>query len=67
MEKRWSYHNNPTEKTKPARPLSNNIGHLFAWASLMSALKEKRTRRNWEPFFIAFQKPYFNEQVKSNV
>ena len=30
-EKRWSEHNNPTEKTEPTRHLSSNISHLFAW------------------------------------
>ena len=67
MEKCWSEHNNPTEKNEPARHLSNNIGHLFAWEILMPAPKEKRTRKILEEFFIAVQKPSVNEQVKSNV
>ena len=65
--KRWSEHNNPTERTKPARHLSNNIGHLFAWEILMPAPKDKRTRKNLEAFFIAVQKPSLNEQMKLNV
>ena len=60
-------HNNPTEKTEPARYLSNNIGRLFAWEISMPAPKDKRTRKNLEVFFIAVQKPSLNEQVKSNV
>ena len=67
VEKRCSQHNNSTEKTEPARHLSNNIGHLFAWEILMSVPKEKRTRKSLETFFIAVQKPLLNEQVKSNV
>ena len=43
VEKRWSEHNNPTEKTEPARHSSNNIGHLFAWEILMSTPKETNT------------------------
>ena len=53
VEKRWREHNNPTEKTEPARHLSNNIGHLFAWEILMPAPKEKRKRKNLEALFIA--------------
>ena len=41
VEKRWSEHNNPTEKTEPTRHLSNNIGHLFAWEILMPSPKDK--------------------------
>ena len=67
MEKRWSEYNIPTEKTEPARHLSNNIGHLFAWEILMPAPKDKRTRKNLEEFFIAVRKPSLNEKVKSNV
>ena len=67
VEKRCSQHNNSTEKTEPARHLSNDIGHLFAWEILMPAPKEKRTRKNLEAFFIAVQKPLLNEQVKSSV
>ena len=65
--KRWSEHNNPTEKNEPARHLSNNIGHLFAWEILMPVTKDKRTSKNLEAFFIAVQKPSLNAQVKSNV
>ena len=67
VEKRWSEHHNPTEKTEPARHLSNNIGHLFAWEILMPAPKENRTRKNLKAFFITVQKPLLNEQVKSNI
>ena len=63
----WSEHNTPTEKTEPARHLSNNIGHLFGWEILMPAPKDKRTCKNLEAFFTAVQKPSWNEQVKSNV
>ena len=63
MEKRWSEHNNPTEKTEPARHLSNNISHLFAWGILIPAPKGKRTHKNLEGLFIAVQKPSLNEQV----
>ena len=38
LEKVWSEHNNPTEKTEPARYLSSNISHLFAGEMLMPAL-----------------------------
>ena len=67
MEKRWSEHNNPTEKTEPTRHLSNKISQFFVWEILMSAPKDKRTGKNLEAFFIAVQKPSLNEQVKSNV
>ena len=67
MEKRWSEHSNPTQNIEPASRLSNNIGHLFVWEILMPVLKDKRTRKNLEAFFIAVQKPSLNEQMKSNV
>ena len=67
VEKHWSEHNNPTEKTESARHLFNNVGHLFVWEILMPAPKDKRKRKNLEAFFIAVQKPSLNEQVKSNV
>ena len=66
MERRWSEHSNPTEKTEPARHISKNIGHLLVWESLMPAPKDKRTRKILEPFLIAVQKPLLNEQLKSN-
>ena len=62
-----SEHKNPTEKNEPARHLSSNISDLFAWKILMSAPKNKRTRKSLETFFIAVVKPSLNEQVKSNV
>ena len=55
-KKCWSEHSNPADKTEPARHLSNNISHLLAWEILMSASKDKRTRKNLEVFFIAVQK-----------
>ena len=61
VEKRWSEHKNPTEKTEPARHFSNNIGHLFAWEIPMPAPKDKRTHKNLEAFFIAVQKSLLNE------
>ena len=67
VEKRWTEHNNPTEKTEPARHFSNNIGHLFAWEILIPAPKEKQTWTILEAVFIAVQKPSLNEQVKSNI
>ena len=67
VKKRWSEHNNPTEKTEPAIHLSNNIGFLFAWEILMPAPKDKQRHKNFEVYFIAVQKPSLNEQVKSNV
>ena len=67
VEKCWSEHKNPTEKTEPPRHLPNNTGHLFAWEILMPAPKDKLTCKNLEAFFIAVQKPSLNEQVKSNV
>ena len=63
MEKRWSEHNNPTEKTEPARHMSNNISHLFAWGILIPAPKDKRTHKNLEGLFMAVQKPSLNEQM----
>ena len=67
VEKRWSEHNNPTEKFELARHLPNNTGLLFARKILMSAPKGKRTCKNLEAFFIAVQNPKLNEQVNSNV
>ena len=67
VEKCRSEHNNPTEKTEPARHLSSNISHLFAWEILMPAPKNKRTRKKLGTFFITFLKPSLNEQVKLNV
>ena len=56
VEKRWSEHNNLTEKTEPARHLSNNSGHLFPWEILIPTPKDKRTRKNLEVIFIVVQK-----------
>ena len=67
VEKCWSEHNNPTGKTEPARQLSNNSGHLYAWKTLMPAPKDIGTHKNLEAFFITVQKPSLNKQVKSNV
>ena len=67
VEERWSEHNNPTEKTEPARQLSNNSVHLYAWKTLMPAPKYILTHKNLEAFFITVQKPSLNKQVKSNV
>ena len=63
----WSEHSNPKEKTEPSMYLSSYISHSFALEVLMSAPKYIRTRKNVEAFFIAFQKPSLNEQVKPNV
>ena len=52
--KRWSEHNNPTEKTEPARHLSNNIGHLFAWEILMPVPKDKHVK-TWKRFSLQFK------------
>ena len=67
VEKRWSVHNNPTEKTELARHFFSSISHLFAWENLMFLSKNKRTCKNLKGFFIAVQKPLLNEQVKSNL
>ena len=56
MEKRWSEHNNPIEKTKAARHLSNNISHLFAWEVLIPGSKDKRIHKNLEAFFYCSSK-----------
>ena len=55
VEKHWSEHN-LTEKSEPARHLSNNISHLLAWEMLMLTPKDKRTR-NWhiEAFLLQFK------------
>ena len=50
MEKRWSEHNNPTEKTEPARHLSSNISYLFGWEILMPASKNKWSCKNFQGF-----------------
>ena len=39
VEKRWSQHNNPIQKTKLARHLSNNISHLLAGEIMMPPQK----------------------------
>ena len=61
VEKHWSKHNNPTEKTEPARHLSRNISHLFAWDILMPAPKDKGTGKNSQAFFTTGPKPLSNE------
>ena len=55
LEKRWSEHKNPTEKTEPARHLSDNNGHLFVWEILMPAPKDNRTHKNLEAFLLQFK------------
>ena len=67
VDKRWSEHNNPKEKTEPARHLSSNISHLFAWEILMPAPKTNELVRTWKCFLLHFKRPSSNEQVKSNV
>ena len=55
LEKRWSEHNNPTEKNEPAKHLPNNIGHLFAWEVLMPAAKDQQTRKTCKRFLSQFK------------
>ena len=55
VEKRYSEHNNPTEKTEPATHLSKNIGHLFAWEILMSAPKQNEHIKTWKRFLLKFK------------
>ena len=63
---RWNEHNNPTEKSEPARHIKSNIEHAFEWKVIMSAPLNKVTRRNLEAFLIALKRPALNEQVNSN-
>ena len=49
------------EKIESRRHLPRNVSYLFAWETLMAALKDEQTRKNLEVLFIAVIKPSFNE------
>ena len=64
---RWNEHEHPHGNSEPAKHLSNNPDHQFAWTVLSAAPSDNRTRKNLEASFIAVLKPSLNEQVHQNI
>ena len=60
---RWSEHNNPTHKAKPAQHIKNHIGHFFDWLILCNAPSNSQVRTKLEALFIGIMKPSLNEQT----
>ena len=54
-------------KSEPAKHLADNEELSFLWSILLAALKDGRTRKNLEAFFIAKLKPSLNRQEDSNI
>ena len=54
---RWEEHNDPTNKSGPAKHLKNNFLHLFNWVTLCKAPQNYKARPNLEAFYTALLKP----------
>ena len=59
---RWEEHNDPTNKSGPAKHLKKNFLHLFNWVNLCKAPKNCKARPNLEASYIALLKPTLTEQ-----
>ena len=59
---RWQEHNDPTDKSEPAKHLKNNFHHAFNGVTLRKAPQNYKVRRNLEASYIAFLKLTLNEQ-----
>ena len=55
-------HNEPTNKSEPAKHLKNNFHHVFNWVTLCKAPQIYKVRRNSEASYIPSLKPTLNEQ-----
>ena len=58
----WEEHNDPINKSEPAKHLKNNFHHVFNWVTLCKALQNYKGRHNLEASYIASLKPTLNEQ-----
>ena len=67
VEERWSQHNYSVNKSEPAKHIADNKEYSFLWSILLAALKDGRTRKNLETFFIDKLKPSLNRQEDSNM
>ena len=67
VEERCSEHNSPDNKSEPAKHIADNKEYSFLWSILLAALKDGRTSKNLETFFIAKLKPSLNRQEDSNM
>ena len=67
VEEGWSQHNCSDDKSEPAKHIADNKEYSFLWSILLAALKDGRTRKNLETFFIAKLKPSLNRQEDSNM
>ena len=63
-EVRWREHDDPADKTEPAKHLMENASHKFTWKVLSAAPSHFRRRRILEAFFITIRKPVLNDQVE---
>ena len=59
---RWEEHNDPTNKSEPAKHLNNNFHDVFNWLHLCIAPQNCKVRRNLEASCITPLKPTLNEQ-----
>ena len=59
---RWQEHNDPTNKSEPAKHLKNNFHHVFNWVTLWKTPQNYKVRPNLEASYIALLKPTLNEQ-----
>ena len=59
---RWEEHNEPTNKSGPAKHLKKNFLHLFNWVNLCKAPKNCKARPNLEASYIVLLKPTLTEQ-----
>ena len=57
---RWEEHNDPTNKSQPAKHLKNNFHHVFNWVTLCKAPENYKVIRNLEALYIASLKPTLN-------
>ena len=67
VEERCSEHNLGENISEPANHPDDNEEHSFLWSILLPALKDSRTCKNLEKYFIATLKPSLNRQEDSNM
>ena len=55
-------HNEPTNKSEPAKHLKNNFHHVFNWVIYVRLPKITKSDVSLEATYIASLKPTLNEQ-----
>ena len=64
---RWMEYNTPSDKSKPAKHLRDNIDHIFTWKVICDAPNRNLARKILEVYFIATMKPNLNDKINSNL